>query len=175
MTFELRLTDTTGSLFVNGSATPDANFNNLDLTNGGTIPPRSFGRIRLGQISGSTHPIAAPIGPTIPFVLWDDITVSVVPALPGDFNNDEKVDAADYVTWRKNNGTNNALPNDNGLGTPITSAHYDLWVKNFGNMSMPGAGSGSGSSAGAVPEPSALFLIALGAAFVQCGRKGRPE
>ncbi len=55
-----------------------------------------------------------------------DVTSQPVVGVPGDFNNDGKVDAGDYVTWRKNNGTNNALPNDNGLGVPITSAHYDL-------------------------------------------------
>ncbi len=80
--------------------------------------------------------------------------------LPGDFNNDGKVDAGDYVTWRKNDGTNNALPNDNGLGTPITSAHYDLWRENFGTP--PGAGSGSGLGEAAVPEPASAALLLIG-------------
>jgi hypothetical protein len=75
------------------------------------------------------------------------------PGLPGDFNGDGKVDAADYVTWRKNNGTNNALPNDGGLGTPITTAHYDLWTANFGETA------GSGGAAGAVPEPSTMVSL----------------
>ena len=35
------------------------------------------------------------------------ITANVV-ALAGDYNSDGRVDAADYVAWRKNNGTNNA-------------------------------------------------------------------
>ncbi len=52
----------------------------------------------------------------------------------GDYNQNGKVDAADYTRWRKNNGTTNALPNDNGLGTPIDSDHYDLWSTNFGMM-----------------------------------------
>jgi hypothetical protein len=46
------------------------------------------------------------------------------PTLPGDYNQSNTVDAADYVTWRKNNGGGTALPNDNGLGTPIRQAHY---------------------------------------------------
>ena len=74
--------------------------------------------------------------------------------MPGDFNGDNKVDAADYVTWRKNNGTGNALPNDNGLGTPIGAAHYNLWKANFGAMA------GSGGAAGVVPEPGTLAMIA---------------
>ena len=36
--------------------------------------------------------------------------------LPGDFNNDGKVDAGDYATWRKNDVANATLPNDNGVG-----------------------------------------------------------
>jgi hypothetical protein len=67
---------------------------------------------------------------------------------PGDFNSDGKVDAADYVVYRKNNGTNSPLANDNGLGTPIGTAHFNLWRSNFGEM----AGAGGGQSVGAVPE-----------------------
>jgi hypothetical protein len=81
-----------------------------------------------------------------------EVTSAAPPGVPGDFNADGKVDAADYVTWRENNGTNNALPNDGGLGTPINSAHYDLWKANFGDM----AGSGGGA---AVPEPDAIGLL----------------
>ena len=33
------------------------------------------------------------------------------PGLAGDFNNDGKVDAGDYATWRKNSG-NASLPNE---------------------------------------------------------------
>jgi hypothetical protein len=94
---------------------------------------------------------------------------AVAPGLPGDFNSDGKVDAGDYVTWRKNNGTNNALANDNGLGTPIGQSHYDLWRANFGNP--PGAGSGSGSSGGSVPEPGTMALFIAGLVPLICPRR----
>jgi hypothetical protein len=84
------------------------------------------------------------------------VTLNVA-GLPGDFNSDGKVDAGDYVTWRKNNGTNNALANDGGLGTPITGAHYTLWRNNFGKP--PGAG--SSLSGGTVPEPSSFLLVSV--------------
>jgi hypothetical protein len=81
--------------------------------------------------------------------------------IPGDFNSDGQVDAGDFVTWKKNEGTNNALPNDNGLGTPIGLSHYDLWRANFGNP--PGSGSGRGlGNNGEVPEPSSIALLVLG-------------
>jgi hypothetical protein len=78
----------------------------------------------------------------------------------GDFNNDGKVDAGDYVTWRKNEGTSNALPNNNGLGTPIGSSYYTLWRSNYGKP--PGSGSGALGSGGAVPEPGSLLLVLFG-------------
>ncbi len=72
--------------------------------------------------------------------------------LPGDFNNDTKVDAADYATWRKNEVANAALANDNGVGNQ--TARYDLWRANFGNP----PGSGSSLDAGQVPEPASVLL-----------------
>jgi hypothetical protein len=90
----------------------------------------------------------------------DDLMLTVVaPGVLGDFNQDNKVDAADYVVWRKNDIANAALPNDNGLTTQ--SARFELWRSNFGNM--PGSGA---QSAAPVPEPSLgwLALIALLAA-----------
>jgi hypothetical protein len=91
-------------------------------------------------------------------------------AVSGDFNDDGSVDAADYVLWRKNDGTNNALPNDNNLGTPIRTAHYDLWRANFGAPSADGAG-----SIGGVPEPAsaALLLVAVAYLYLCTGKRVR--
>jgi autotransporter-associated beta strand protein len=89
--------------------------------------------------------------------------------IPGDFNNDGVVDNGDYLTWRKNYGTNNVLANDNGLGTPIGQAHWDLWRQHFG--STPGAGSGLGG--GAIPEPSSILLAVFGFAMRPTARRRR--
>ena len=51
---------------------------------------------------------------------------SLVAHLPGDFNNDGTVDAADYVVWRKNDGTQTG---------------YDAWRANFGRTLFAGSGS----------------------------------
>jgi hypothetical protein len=129
-----------------------AQFDASALTLGGN-------NIALGQsdVNGTTarHP-------SLVFTVFDNLTVTDVPAagLLGDFNSDGKVDAGDYDTWRKNNGTNNALANDNGLGTPIGSGHYDLWRAHFG--APPGAGTGGLINA-TVPEPSCMLLLIFSA------------
>jgi hypothetical protein len=90
--------------------------------------------------------------------------------LDGDFNEDGKVDAADYVIWRKNEGTTNVLPNDGGIGGTVGSAHFNLWRMNFGNP-MPGGGSGNAS--GAVPEPTALGLVITALLLAGASRRRR--
>ena len=75
----------------------------------------------------------------------------------GDYNGDGKIDAADYVVWRK------------GLGTIYTQADYDVWRAHFGQT----AGSGAGALANAaVPEPTTLLLLML-AVVGSCLKRGR--
>jgi hypothetical protein len=79
------------------------------------------------------------------------ITIPDATGQPGDFNEDGKVDAADYVVWRKLG--NNVLPNDNGVAT--SAERFNLWRANFGEM----AGGGGGTGSGAIPEPGSLVLM----------------
>ena len=88
--------------------------------------------------------------------------------LPGDFNNDAKVDAVDYVVWRNNEGTFNILANDPYFGTAIDADQYAVWRANFGKT-LPGSGGGAGQL-GAVPEPGAIVLglfALVGAVFLR--------
>jgi hypothetical protein len=81
-----------------------------------------------------------------------------VATVPGDFNFDGTVDAADYAAWR------------NGLGTVYTHSHYDIWRANFGTSLGPGSGSALPSAeplSAAIPEPTSAWLITLAAAV--CG------
>jgi hypothetical protein len=100
----------------------------------------------------------------------DDIVVVESPNLTGDFNDDGRVDAADYVRWRTNT-SNSALPNDNGLATQ--AERYDLWRANFGNTE----GSGSAAAASNVPEPAAgsTFLIAIALTLTHLRRRWRAQ
>jgi hypothetical protein len=72
----------------------------------------------------------------------------------GDYNADGKVDAADYVVWRK------------GLGTAYTQTDYDAWRANFGKSAGSGAaGYPLGASVeplpAAIPEPHSLAIAAI--------------
>jgi hypothetical protein len=81
------------------------------------------------------------------------------PSLPGDYNNDGVVEAADYIVWRQ------------GLGTTYTQDDYDVWRANFGQT----AGGGSGTSLNAaIPEPATAVLLIFAAASRSL-RRGWPH
>jgi subtilisin family serine protease len=79
--------------------------------------------------------------------------VIVAPSLPGDFNNDGGVNAADYVVWRKLNGTSASMPNSTNPSGPVVPADEQLWKSNFGETA-PGSGGGGGSGGESVDESS---------------------
>src|SRR6476646_225769 len=86
----------------------------------------------------------------------DDVVLSVTGmSLAGDFNGDNHVNLADYVGWRKNNGT---------------TQDYQTWRSNFGS----GFASASEITIStSVPEPGSIF-IALLATFAFVTRRNRP-
>jgi hypothetical protein len=73
----------------------------------------------------------------------------VAPDLFGDYNGDGTVDAADYVAWRKTDGTQYG---------------YNSWRAYFGETIGSGAGNDSTASSG-VPEPASLALFLLAASI----------
>jgi hypothetical protein len=79
------------------------------------------------------------------------VYVGTTPNTPGDYNLDGKVDAADYVLWRKNPGAFGGTPGG-----------YNAWRANFGTGT--GAGSGLGG-AGAVPEPGLGAVVSAAIAI----------
>lgn len=86
--------------------------------------------------------------------------------VPGDYNGNGVVDAADYVLWR------NGGPLQNEVDAPgtVNAADYAAWRTRFGNTS----GAGVSIRAAAVPEPH-LFVLCLlglcGALARRCQRK----
>jgi hypothetical protein len=81
--------------------------------------------------------------------------------LPGDFNGDQMVSAADYTVWRNNLGAaEGSLLNDNGNGGTIDQTDYALWKLHFGEPN-PGAG---GVGVSSVPEPCTILATVVGLA-----------
>ena len=92
--------------------------------------------------------------------------------LPGDFNGDDIVDAADYTVWRNNLGTNfNLNGNGNeadGSAGVVDQADYDLWKMQYGS-SLPGGG----GLASIVPEPSTILMLLGALASLAAWRRGK--
>ena len=66
-------------------------------------------------------------------------------ALPGDYNHNNVVDAADYVLWRNTLGqTGSGLAADGNGNGAIDSADFDVWRAHFGKT-FPGSGSAAAS------------------------------
>jgi hypothetical protein len=88
--------------------------------------------------------------------------------VPGDYNGNGIVDAADYTVWRDTLGsTTNLRANGDNTGASagkIDQADYAIWKTNFGNHS----GSGAATNAG-VPEPATIALAMIAAASL-CAR-----
>ncbi len=82
--------------------------------------------------------------------------VPIAVDLAGDYNGNNKVDAADYVVWRKYLNTNATLPNDTTPGSVI-AADYGVWRAHYGDSVGESA-----LFAAIVPEPECGILVALG-------------
>jgi hypothetical protein len=138
----------------------DASKHNRDrvVTISNLSPPVNTGILYV-QFDGSTGNLG--------YLNAMEVIASVPAGINGDYNNNGKVDAADYAIWRKNVGTMNTLPNDPTGGT-IGDAQYNTWRANFGSGG-PGAGNVLG---GAVPEPTSFLMAAVpAAALFLCRRR----
>ena len=92
----------------------------------------------------------------------------LVDLLPGDYNDDGVVNAADYTVWRDTVGQSVAILTTGADGDgdgAITTADYQVWKTHFGQTL---AAVGSGAS---VPEPPTVLLVFAAAGW--CLRRGR--
>jgi len=84
---------------------------------------------------------------------------SSLSTIPGDFNQNGTVDAADYTVWRNYLGTNFADA-DADFDGQVTAADYGIWKSNFG-FSLVGSGFAAIALQN-VPEPVAATLLTIG-------------
>jgi hypothetical protein len=102
--------------------------------------------------------------------IYFDLTPSfdvVQTGLPGDFNGDWTVNAADYTLWRNSQGTSGSnLPADANGDGEVDNEDFLVWKSHYGeSIGLGGAGSI------AVPEPGACLLGLLGSTIL-LGRRG---
>jgi len=89
-------------------------------------------------------------------MLLDRVQVGI--GLPGDFNNDDSVDGADFLAWQRD---------------LVDAPNLALWEANYGATAAVQALAAQ-SAVAAVPEPATLSIMALGLlALVLKGRRRR--
>jgi PEP-CTERM motif len=101
-----------------------------------------------------------------------DVTIKASTGLPGDYNHNGVVDAADYTVWRDSKGrTGSSLLADGVPDGIIDILDYNLWKNStpFGKTA-PGAGSGSLDN-GSAPEPASFLLLLIGMLAIFASRR----
>lgn len=137
------LLNVTGAFDITG-ATVD--FDNLGASTL-TSAPHVFVSYGAGLLTGTFTPVDLPAGYSINYnyLGLNQIALVAGGSLPGDYNGDGKVNAADYVLWRKDPASHG---NDPG--------GYIMWRQNFG--SPPGSGASLPLSS-PIPEPSSIAVV----------------
>jgi hypothetical protein len=152
-----------------GGVTPGSQFDRLQVSGAATLDGmldvslingfapalgNSFEILRAeGGIFGAFSDVMLPELAT--GLLWNvvysnfSVLLQVAPGLLGDYNEDGSVDAADYVVWRKTDGS---------------QAGYDLWRSNFGRTAGSRATAGwappeGWSSSASIPEPAGIVMV----------------
>ncbi len=88
------------------------------------------------------------------------IDYTILPAgVPGDYNGNGTVDAADYVLWRNGGPLQNEVED---IGS-ITVQDYTAWRTRFGNIAATAASLGDGAM---VPEPATIMVSSIWVAWM---------
>jgi uncharacterized protein YjbI with pentapeptide repeats len=139
----------------------------IPVTRGGTLELMFSPDVNLASQLGRTIDLFdwAGVNPTGAFTIsspytWNlsklyttgEVTLTALAAIPGDFNNNGVVDAADYIVWRKTDGP---------------PAGYNAWRTHFGQTTSSGLGA---SMNPAVPEPTTLVMVIVAAVGVSTRR-----
>ena len=101
------------------------------------------------------------------------LAAMAVHLLPGDYNHDGVVDAADYVVWRNSVGSTVNLAADGNNDGVVNSSDYTYWRQRVGQTAGSGSGSGADLSPGSVPEPCTALLLGIGSVMALSRRHVR--
>jgi hypothetical protein len=91
---------------------------------------------------------------------WNSALTALI-TVPGDYNADGHVDAADYVVWRDRLGSDYPLPNDDM--SDVDPADFTRWRGHFGESVSTSIAKSLSQPAQSIPEPvTAILLCAVG-------------
>jgi T5SS/PEP-CTERM-associated repeat protein len=128
----------------------------------------TFTLLSASSLSGSPALGAMPALPG--GLMWDldavanQLILSIVPGLAGDYNKNGVVDTADYVLWNKSVGqTGQDLAADGDANGVVDANDYVFWRNRFGNSVSGGLGASS-----SVPEPATAMLFFAAWGLVLC-------
>jgi hypothetical protein len=142
----------------------------IPVTRGGALEPTCASDVNLASQVGRTIDLFdwTGVNPTGAFTIsspytWNlsnlyttgEVTLTALAAIPRDFNNNGVVDAADYIAWRKTDGT---------------PAGYNAWRTHFGQPQ--GSGSGANANAG-VPEPTGAVLMIFASCLLSLAKRAQ--
>jgi cyclophilin family peptidyl-prolyl cis-trans isomerase len=155
-------------LAVSGSAqlsgTLDVDFLNQYFPKGGD----AFAVLTASSISGNFTSYDLPaLYPSAHWIIDKTSTAITLRVVGGDYDENGKVELADYNLWKSTFGTAGASfagADGNGDGI-VNAADYTIWRNFLGTVTPPGSGSG-GVVADGVPEPSSIFLVMLASGAV---------
>jgi hypothetical protein len=126
--------------------------------------------IQFGLLNELTNANALPL--TIQTT--DTGSVTVITAIAGDYNHNGKVDAPDYVVWRKTLGSTTDRAADGDQSFAVDSNDYGVWKANYGSVGSYGFGA-SNFGASNVPEPSSMMLLLTFAAVTAALARRKPR
>jgi len=136
----------------------------FDLVNDSTT---SFRGLRGGTWSDNDELLSSSfrafLGPTFEISSFGFRVASKV--LPGDFDNDDDIDGADFLIWQRG-----------GSPSPLSNADLDAWKAGFGNNTSDTSplAVASTTTVTSVPEPSSLLLALFAALGHLLNRRPTP-
>lgn len=131
-----------------GVTTGSLQVGSLSITHTGETTP--FTQVRFGD---GPFVYDAALQREVTLDAIPELRLLVVDSLQGDYNNDNRVDAADYTVWRNTLGSTILLAADGDANGTVDAGDYGVWRATYGAVL-------GGSTA--VPEPVAPVLVAIG-------------
>jgi hypothetical protein len=121
--------------------------------------------LQFGLLNELSNSLALPL--TIQTT--DTGSVTVITAVSGDYNHNGKVDAPDYVLWRKTLASTVHRAADGDQSFTVDLNDFGVWRANYGAVGSYGFG------VSIVPEPSSMSLLLIFAAMTSALARRRPR